>query len=124
MGPAGAAQGTALTNGFNSALQASLPSGVIYYDSGALLRSIVANPSAYGFTNVTDPCFDGTTVCSNPSQYAFWDSFHPTTATDAFVAQGFQQAVVTPEPGTFSVADAVLVLAAFCAIRRRCTAHA
>jgi phospholipase/lecithinase/hemolysin len=124
LGPAGAAQGSALTDGFNSALRSSLPSGVLYYDTAALLRSIVASPSSYGFTNVTDPCFNGTTVCSNPGQYAFWDDFHPTTATDAFVAQGFQQ-VVTPEPATFSlVAGSVLVLAAFFAIRRRCAAGA
>lgn len=124
LGPAGSAQGSALTDAFNSALQASLPRGVIYYDSAALLRSIVSSPSTYGFTNVTDPCFNGTTVCSNPGQYAFYDDFHPTTATDKFIAQGFQQ-VITPEPGTFSlIAGSVLVLAAFFVIQRRCAAHA
>ncbi|MGI8746386.1 MAG: S8 family serine peptidase [Bryobacteraceae bacterium] len=119
LGPAAAAQASALTDAFNSALQSSLPRGVLYYDTASLLRSIVASPSSYGFTNVTDPCFNGTTVCPNPGQYVFWDDFHPTTATDALVAKGFQQ-VVVPEPGTFSmVAGAVLILAVFSTNRRR-----
>ena len=100
LGPIAAAQGSAVTDAYNAALRSSLPSGVLFYDAATLLRSIVANPGAYGFTNVTDPCFDGTTVCANPSQYLFFDSFHPTTATDGFVAEGFL-AAVTPEPSTF-----------------------
>jgi phospholipase/lecithinase/hemolysin len=49
--------------------------------------------------DVTDPCYNGTTVCSNASQYLFYDSFHPITAADTFAAEGFFQAV-TPEPST------------------------
>jgi cholinesterase len=97
--PGGAALGTDLTNAFNTLLLANLPAGVLYYDTASLLRAVVANPGAYGFTNVTDPCFDGTTVCANPSGYLFFDSFHPTTATDAIVAQYFA-ATVVPEPIT------------------------
>jgi phospholipase/lecithinase/hemolysin len=99
LGPADAMAASAATDAFNAALHASLPSGVIYLDTAGLLRSLVANPSAYGFTNVTDACFDGTTVCANPGQYLFWDDFHPTTAADALLAQQFEAAVV-PEPST------------------------
>ena len=80
-------------------LPASLPSGVTYFDTYGLLHSIMANPAAYGLTDVTDPCFNGTTVCANPDQYLFWDGFHPTTATNAIVASEFA-AATTPEPSS------------------------
>jgi cholinesterase len=98
--PRGAVEGTEIASAFNAALVAGLPSGVTYFNTSALLDSIVANPAAYGFNDVTDPCYNGTTVCSDPSQYLFFDSFHPTTAADAFAAEGFRE-VVSPEPSTF-----------------------
>jgi phospholipase/lecithinase/hemolysin len=86
---------------FNSALQSSLPSGAIYSNVAGLLDAIIANPSAYGFTNVTSPCFNGISVCSNPDQYLFWDDIHPTTAADALLAQQFNSAVApVPEPSS------------------------
>ena len=116
LGPVAAAQASAATDAFNAALRAGLPANALFYDTAALVRSMTANPAAYGFTNVTDPCFDGTTVCSNPSQYLFFDSFHPTTATDSFAAAGFL-ATVTPEPSTAGLALLALVLCA--ALHRR-----
>ena len=87
---------------FNQALQASLPPNVIYADVAGLLNSITADPLAYGFSNVTTPCFNGITVCSNPDQYLFWDDIHPTTAADALLASQFDTAVTpTPEPSSF-----------------------
>lgn len=83
---------------FNALLLAGLPSGATYADTFDLMHQIVSDPGAYGFTDVTDPCFNGTTVCSNPNQYLFWDGFHPTTAADAILAQQFGDAV--PEPST------------------------
>jgi cholinesterase len=103
LGPSAAAQATAFTDEFNALLQASLPSDVFYFDTASLLRSVVANPAVYGFTNVTDACFDGTTVCANPDQYLFFDSFHPTTATHALVASGFVSTVTVPEPVTLAL---------------------
>jgi len=108
LGPAAAAEGSAITDAFNAALAASLPTGVTYYNTAALLRQMVVDPSAFGFTDVTDPCFNGTTVCSNPDQYLFWDDFHPTTATDSFVAKAFEAAV--PEPATIVLLPAALLL--------------
>jgi len=98
--PGGAVEGTEIAQAFNATLLANLPPGVTYFDTAGLLDSIVANPAAYGFSDVTDPCYNGTTVCTNAAQYLFYDSFHPTTAADAFAAEGFFS-VVTPEPSTF-----------------------
>src|SRR5258708_4511695 len=81
-------------------------------------RFVVANSGAYGFTNVTDPCFNGTTVCSNPSEYLFFDDFHPTKAADRFVADGFLTAVV-PEPETYALLLAGLGFLGFMARRRK-----
>jgi len=108
LGPAAAAQGSAITDAFNAALIASLPAGVVYYDTAALLRSIVLNPGAFGFANVTDPCFNGVTVCGNPADYLFFDEFHPMTATDSFVAKGFESAV--PEPATITLLPVAFAL--------------
>jgi phospholipase/lecithinase/hemolysin len=56
-------------------------------DVGALFRDAIATPSAYGFTNVTDPCLraDGT-ICDDPDSYLFWDRRHPSAAAHRFIA--------------------------------------
>jgi cholinesterase len=105
LGPLAAGQATAASAAYNATLLASLPAGVLFSDTFGLEHGLIANPGAFGFTNVTDPCFDGLTVCANPSQYLFFDSFHPTTATDGFAAQAFLSDVTpaapVPEPSTF-----------------------
>jgi cholinesterase len=116
-GPAAVAQASAITDAFNLALQSNLPPGVLFFDSAALLRSAVANPSAFGFTNVTTPCFDGIAVCANPDQHLFWDQAHPTTAGHAVFARAFEQTVAVPEPSTFALL--ACGLAVWNAVRRR-----
>jgi phospholipase/lecithinase/hemolysin len=103
-----AAQASAATDAYNAALLSNLPGGVFYYDTAGLLRSMVANPGAFGFSNVTDPCFDGAaSLCADSSQYLFFDSFHPTTAAYGFAAAGFASAagaaVPAPEPSSFAL---------------------
>ena len=115
LGPAAAAQASAATDVFNLALRARLPSGAFFYDTAGLVRSISAQPGAYGFTNVTDACFDGTTVCADPSTYLFFDSFHPTTAAATLAAQGFLSTVApaaVPEPGTLWLLGCGMAVAA------------
>lgn len=85
---------------FNTDLRAGLPSGVVYFDTYGFMHAVVADPVAFGFTNVTMPCLVGATPCTNEDQYLFWDSVHPTTKADSFLAAQFEQAVV-PEPSTF-----------------------
>ena len=94
------ANATAFSFAFDQALQASLPSGVKYFDTFDFMHQVVNNPGAYGFTDVTDPCLVGLTPCANPNQYLFWDDLHPTTAADQILAAQFAGAV-SPEPSTF-----------------------
>lgn len=95
----GSAAATSYAETFNADLQASLPAGAVYFDTFDLMTDIVSDPSAYGLTNVTAPCFNGATVCSDPSQYLFWDGVHPTTTADTILADGFYSEV-TPEPSS------------------------
>ena len=99
--PIGAALASAATDAFNAALLAGLPAGVRYFDTAAMVRAMVSNPAAFGFVNVTDPCFTGSTVCADPDLYLFWDRVHPTTAAHAALAVGFARAV--PEPATLTL---------------------
>ncbi len=78
----------------------------------SLIDTLDGNPSAFGFSNVTSPCYTGTyagfanvvdpgTVCANPNQYLFWDNTHPTAAAHALVADAALTAITpTPEPSS------------------------
>jgi phospholipase/lecithinase/hemolysin len=113
--PAGAANSAALnaeSTTFNNAqaaassqLEAQLGINIIDVDVNSLFAQIIANPAAYGFSNVTDPAQGNTAV--DPNTYLFWDDMHPTTAADALVANlAFNDVetafnpTATPEPAT------------------------
>ena len=70
------------------AVAATTNSNVILMDVARASDFIRANPGALGFTNVTQPCLNTTTgaVCSNPDQYLYWDTVHPTAAGHRFLA--------------------------------------
>ena len=72
----------ALSGSFNSqlaaamtSLDAQLPIKVYQLDVERMFTEVLANPSAYGFTNVTSPAMNN---AANPDQYLFWDDVHPT----------------------------------------------
>ena len=79
------------------------------------IDQIIADPKAFGFTNVTDPCVSGDfedpgTECANPGQYLFWDALHPTAAAHALVADlafdvltGTKDPLTAPEPSTWAM---------------------
>jgi phospholipase/lecithinase/hemolysin len=125
-GPAAQAAASALSAEFDQALVGSLPlsgSGldISVLDTYSLLDGVIANPGAYGLSNVTSPCVTGAieyvggTACASPSQYLFWDSEHPTAGGHALVGEA-ALSVVTPEPVTYALIG-IGLLAIF--LRRR-----
>ncbi len=102
---------TSLTLLYNGELNAGLSgkTGVIAVDAFGLFNEILANPSAYGFSNVTAPaCSTGPGIGGAPSSvacgpagsglpytyaagtnlsYAFADGVHPTGGAHALIAQ-------------------------------------
>jgi len=97
---------TNLSNAYDAALAANLaalramhPEATIAeVDLDALFQQIIANPAAFGLSNVTDPALQGTspTPVANPDQYLFWDEGHPTSTGQQLIAQAAATAV--PEP--------------------------
>jgi hypothetical protein len=97
LGPERVAFATELSEAFNRTLEASLRTldadfaiSISLFDTFIPLREAVADPAAFGFTNVTDPCltvpdgnepseapFVGGTPCARPREYVFWDFIHP-----------------------------------------------
>ena len=66
-------------------------------DISALFGKLVANPGAYGLTNVTAGA-QGTANATDAG-YLFWDGSHPTTQGHALVAET-ALASLTPEPAS------------------------
>lgn len=84
----------------------SLGINVIGVDINALFNNILADPAAYGFTNVMDAC-NATAGC-DPNTFLYWDDLHPTTYADSLVANlayddTFGPPVATPEPSTVTL---------------------
>lgn len=101
------ADATALSAVFNTGLAAAIDdiatlfpdTNLFEFDTFGLLTDAFLDPSAFGFTNVTDACYSefvvpGGTSCANPDEFLSWDGFHPTTATHRIIAEQ----VVVPVP--------------------------
>jgi len=106
-GAAASAGATQLSVLFNGTLNTGLAQlsgqglNVIPVNTYALLNEVIANPAAYGFSNVTTPACNGSSVQCGPQgsglpysyapgtdqSYLFADGVHPTTATHAMLAQ-------------------------------------
>ncbi|MFZ4166617.1 autotransporter domain-containing protein [Brevundimonas sp. NPDC058933] len=77
----------ALLTGLNATAAARPGTNIIMMDLFKIGDVIAANPSAFGVTNVTQPCFNGVTVCANPDDYFYFDGVHPTAAGHAAIAR-------------------------------------
>ncbi len=100
---------TSLSSLFNSTLNAALANAnlqIIQVNSFALLNEIVANPSAFGFVNVTTPvCTTASALNCTPSTlrdpngnltWAFADGIHPTTGLALIQAQAAASMIEGP----------------------------
>ncbi|HKV77574.1 MAG TPA: SGNH/GDSL hydrolase family protein [Candidatus Sulfotelmatobacter sp.] len=90
-GPQTVALATSLSMYFNQKLLASLPRGVLYFDTFKLFEEMRAHPDTFGLTNVTDQCYDPSSnmTCGDPSQYLFWDFVHTTEHVQAILGARF-----------------------------------
>ncbi len=125
-GPAG----TLLAQTYNAALEADISSfrsvpglDLTYLNTFSLVDKVVADPGAFGFTNVTAPCYvgpftGGGSVCADPNSYLFWDMDHPSAAAQADIAAA-AVGVLVPEPGTMGILAAGLAGIAFMRRRRQ-----
>lgn len=68
----------ALLSGLGATAAANRNSNIILMDIYKIGDTIVANPGAFGLTNVTDACFNGVSVCATPGTYFYFDGVHPT----------------------------------------------
>ena len=126
LGAAASAQLTGISVGFNAglhlladALNATDPGlNILEFDTFSLLDSLINNPAAYGFSNVTQPCFNGVAVCANPDSYLFWDSVHPTTSAHQLIGDLFTTTTTVPEP-PLTALMAVALIGLYASRRRK-----
>lgn len=106
-GPTVAAEASSLAATYDQELAASLQSlaasdhlNLHLVDTFSLLDQGIADPAAYGFTNVTTPVWTGNYSSASSghlnatgaaqNQYLFWDSLHPTAHGHAMLASAAQ----------------------------------
>lgn len=90
----------ALLSGALNSLQGVFPDAQFtLLDVYAFQQEVLANPGAFGFTNVTDGyLINGV---GDPNNYLYWDAGHPTTAAHRLLAD-FAYAAVVPEPSALT----------------------
>ena len=117
-GPLAIGAGTLLAGAMNAALagRMSFETGVTTFDIFGFGARIAADPSAFGFSNVTDAC--GAVAGADCSQYAYWDGIHPTTAAHHAIANAMAVTLQVPEPETYALLGVGLVVVALRSRRR------
>ena len=103
-GKSGEAAAAAFSLGFDVAYRAAVDelkianSGVVFYyfDVYGVFQEVLSDPATFGFTNITDSAFNGSTVVPDPDDYLFWDGVHPTRAGHAHL--GALAAELVPVP--------------------------
>lgn len=109
-GPDVSARASALASDYDAQLASAVSqmaaSGAVkveLVDMYSMLDAVIANPAAYGFTNATQPVWNGT--LADPSSgtlaatgaaqngFVFFDSLHPTAQAHSLIAQGVAHAL-------------------------------
>lgn len=118
------AQGSFLTDQFNMALAGGLSlaglTGLLTLDSAQILRDVVADPGAFGFTNWTEACIDPldpfaegsclTDWMKDPDEYLFWDDVHPTRAGHLIFADAIRTTAWIPVPAAAWLFGSALIV--------------
>jgi outer membrane lipase/esterase len=101
-GPSASLLGTTIASVMNSALLAAIgmDPDIKLFDDFGLLNDVIADPGAFGLSNVTDACAQFVTC--DPSKFLFWDGIHPTSATETIISDAVL-ALVVPEPSTLAL---------------------
>ncbi|WP_029147900.1 SGNH/GDSL hydrolase family protein [Methylophilus sp. 5] len=82
-----------------------------YFDTKTELDNGVAQALSNGFTNLTDACYNGASLCANPDEYIFWDDLHITTKVHEYLGQRMFAAISpVPEPAQAGLLLAGLVM--------------
>ena len=112
---------------YNAALESKLPGvagiSTTVVDAYRLIDSAVANPAAYGVSNVTTPVWSGTysdarsgtlssTNILTQDQSLFWDSLHPTETGHQGITALAEQALAGGSNPTAEVSQAYLAVLA------------
>jgi phospholipase/lecithinase/hemolysin len=100
---------------------------LISFDIFSLINDAVADPAAFGLTNTQDACLfpsplffppEPVTRCSNPDEFLFYDSLHPSSTVHRFVADAAAAAIEDsqsqPVPEPMSVMALVVIGGALC----------
>lgn len=116
--------GTEVSMAWNQGLEQGLyelnkttDADIFYFDVFGLFNDLLADPTAFGFTNTTGECrsvsggfFASEQSCANPGDFVFWDEIHPTTAAHSYLGNQAYQLLLSgksiakvPEPMTLTL---------------------
>lgn len=124
------AESTDATNRFNALIGPGLMGlGAVFQglhmtllDMAGVTDNIVANPSAFGITNIDQPClgfgYPGQEGTVNCGQSAFADVLHPSALVHSLIARAALDVLGVPEPDMLALFG-IAVLALVVARRRR-----
>ncbi len=114
---------------FNAALASGLNNlggglNITQLDVFGKFFEISMNPAEFGFTNISDPCFDisdpaNPTLCADPDEYLFWDTVHPTAAGHRLIAAAALSALQVQVSAPTTVAILSLGLVVLVSTRRK-----